>query len=488
MVRVRSIVCCFAGFVGCTDHAGSTHAAVEAPAEVTAPAEVPGAARASAAAEVRCAGPRVEGAESRALAEWLARNAVEEGFVCPAALRVVQREEWWAPVTDLSIGEPDQVEGPTTRVNLGERIVYWGVDPGSGDALTVSIGRLDVAAYAAAVEKYPYPDHDTYSTPMLAEDERLLGGAWRGLGFEARAGGPARALRGWLAALPPGRVHSAPIGWRSAEDAKDVDALPRLTHVAGEAVSSVCVTTAESARCWSTAPTTIVDVVEDDSPGEFLVELRTREARSTWRLDATSGAWKLAAGKSGGRRFQDIEAIAAVPGELTGHWIESLTDETVVAGHHEYDSQGLTRSSAWIARRHAQGWRLGALDGDKLATRVEWRAPETFGLVLGYDDTSPGDGLGYRDGRFMAFTVDGEWLAPAGRLPLPVRGHAALRGEGGWDYAYALKAREPACLVVTRERSDSWGADRARRRRLELPMPSLAGEWSLGPAGLRRGC
>ncbi len=62
------------------------------------------------------------------------------------------------------------------------------------------------------------------------------------------------------------------------------------------------------------------------------------------------------------------------------------------------------------------------------------------------------------------------------------------RGESGWDYAYAVKAREPSCVVVTRERSDAWSADRTRRRRLELPMPSLAGEWSFGPEGLRRGC
>jgi len=485
MIRLRTFVCCVAGLVGCTDHGGTTHVAVAAPAEVRAPEVV---ASTPVAAEAHCAGPQATGAESRALAEWLARNPVEEGFACPAALRVVQREEWWAPVTDLSIGDPDQIEGPTTRVNLGERIVYWGVDPASGDMLTVSIGRLDVAAFAAASEKYPYPDHDTYSTPMLEEDARLLGGAWRGLGFEARAGAPALALRQWLAALPPGRVHSAPIDWQAVDDRQDVNGLPRLTHVAGETSSTLCVTTAETTRCWSTSPTAIVEVAEDDEPGKFLVVMGARQVRSVWRLDSVAGTWELAGGKRGARRFRDVAAISPVPGALVGHWIESLTDETIAAGHYDYDSQGLTHSAAWIARRHAQGWRLGALDGDEMVARVEWSDPATFGLVLGYDDTSPGDGLGYKDGRFIAFTVDGEWLAPAGRLPLPVRGGAALRGEGGWGYAYALKAREPACLVVTRERSETWPADRARRRRLELPMPSLAGEWSFGREGLRRGC
>jgi len=42
-----------------------------------------------------------------------------------------------------------------------------------------------------------------------------------------------------------------------------------------------------------------------------------------------------------------------------------------------------------------------------------------------------GDGLAHADGRLSAFTVEGEWLRPAGRLPLPTRGMAMLRTVGG---------------------------------------------------------
>jgi hypothetical protein len=68
-----------------------------------------------------------------------------------------------------------------------------------------------------------------------------------------------------------------------------------------------------------------------------------------------------------------------------------------------------------------------------------------------------------------------------------------LHPDGGWSFEYEIAAAErDRCVVVSRIRAGIWqygdGREIASRRKLTVPMPSLTGEWQLGPEGLVRGC
>lgn len=479
-------------FMAAMAHCAGEPAPAPAPARPLPAAPSPVAqASLEAIGPAHCTHPQATNDEQRALAAWLARNPVDTNFVCPSLWRIVQREQWWVPISELiGLVTDDVAPGPTRRVNLGERVVYWGIDPASGDALTLSLGRIDAVALDAAQATFATKDHKW--DPDFEEAQQRLGGPWRGLGFEPRSGAPARALRQWLTELPAGRLESFPIGWQATMDDDDLPTLPRLIHLAGPTNSTLCIQSTAASDCWSTAPLEIdrTEILDDSDAIE--VTARAGAVRVAWQLDITAGTWssstKSRAGKA--RRFERTTALPRYPDALASGWVKSLADDWIVAGAHEYDSQGLVPTTLWTARRYPQGWRIGAVDGDLVLARIEWNDPENFGLILGYEPGHSGDGLTYAARRFTTFTTEGDWFAPAGHLPLPILGMAALRDEGGWEYAYNLRAREPRCIDITLDHSTGWQVEGNKRRNftLELPMSNLSDVWSIGPEGLRRGC
>ncbi|MBZ5709712.1 hypothetical protein [Nannocystis pusilla] len=444
----------------------------------------------------------------------MARNPAPEGFTCPPALRVVQREPWHVSEHDLVPGATDDVPGPTRRTVLGERVVFWGVDPASGDSLTVSLARLDEASWAATKQRLAgnlAGDVD----PDFEKDERRLDGPWRGLSFAARPAATARKLRAWLAELPAeSSVESYPI------DDEELVTLSRLVHLRSATASVLCVEAASRRGCWTTSPVEIDEAApnlrlggdddepaDDDAAGDLAdafvpIELAvwTGRRREVWHLDA-AGRWKVVGGANSrrgrprpiaaDRRFEPA-ALAPFRGEFPGLWVRSLTAEWIVAGEYGDGSQGQVPDARWIFRRRPSGWQFGALDGDDVRHHLIWPDGQTIGLVLGSHERPGGDGLAYADGRLIVFVAEDEWLRPAGQLPLPVRGMAMLRSEGGWEYEYSLAPRPPRCLAVSLARSLYWlTSDFGRTRRespLRLPMASLKGTWSLGPEGLAPGC
>ncbi|WAS90859.1 hypothetical protein [Nannocystis punicea] len=428
----------------------------------------------------------------------MSRNAIPTGFACPAALRVVQREPWYVATSELVNGEPDQLAGPTRRVKLGERVTYWGLDAASGDSLTVSLGRLDPSEFAAAAEAARAEEPDAELDPRFESDIHRLDGSWRGLGFKARAGAAARAWRDWLATQPEGRqVESFVVGWQ-APDVGELAKQPRLLHWTEAERLTLCILGADVDGCWSTRPAQIEYAALDRDEGdEGLLEVRVTDGGKAgwWRYDLATQQWSVRSVKGaeqagGARQFSPSTERASFPPALAGEWVRSLGDGWAVAGDYDYDSQGLVPAARWLARRHDSTWRLGGLGGDELVELGEWRDPETFALVVGHEDLSSGDGLGYGGRRLSLFRTDGEWLAPAGWLPLPLHGMAMMRREGGWEYEHSLTLAKPGCLAVALRRSVHWRLKNGARResKLPLPMPSLEGAWTAGPEGLVRGC
>jgi hypothetical protein len=484
-----------------------------AAAPLTAVASAPEPA---AATPRHCPSPAGEGDELRALAAWLARNQVPDGFACPPALRAVQREPWHVPEGDLVLGVTDDVSGPTRRIVLGERVSFWGVDPASGDSLAVSLARIDEASWAAARQRLA-GDHAGRVEPVFEAEERRLDGPWRGLSFAARPAATARVLVAWLADMPLGSsIESYPIGWDIALGDEELATLPRLVHVRDAAASVVCVAAAAERGCWSTAPVEIdgaglrpgrEEDEGDEAAGERAdaftpIELTVWTGRrlEVWELDA-GGRWKVVGGansrrgrprpKVSARRFEEV-SLPPLRDELPTLWIRSLTPEWLVAGGYVDGSQGPVLDARWVFHRAPSGWRFAALDGDDVRDHILWPDGQVIGLVLGSHEGPGGDGLAYADGRLTIVVAEGEHLRPGGRLPLPVRGMASLRSEGGWEYEYSLAPRPPRCLAVSLARSLRWQTrDFGRTRQespLRLPMASLEGAWSLGPEGLAPGC
>ncbi|MDC0719087.1 hypothetical protein [Nannocystis bainbridge] len=493
------------------------------PEAATAPAPAPAAELEPAAAAPRhCTVPAGAGDEQRALAAWLARNPAPEGFTCPPALRVVQREPWHVSDFELVPGVTDDVASPTRRTVLGGRVFFGGIDPASGDSLTASLARLDEASWAAVKQRLADTAEGDVD-PDFEEDERRLDGPWRGLNFAARPAATARKLSAWLAELPAGSsVESYPIGWDIVIGDEELATLPRLVHVRNATVSVLCVEAASKRGCWSTSPVEIDEAMpglrvgkddesRDDENGESAddradafapmeMTVWTGHRLEVWALDA-AGRWTVVGSANsrrgrprplvGDRRFEPA-TLAPFRGEFAALWVRSLTAEWIVAGEYGDGSQGQVPDATWIFRRLPSGWQFSALDGDDVRDHLIWPDGQMVGLVLGSHERPGGDGLAYADGRLTIFVAEGEGLRPAGRLPLPVRGMAMLRSEGGWEYEYSLAPRPPRCLAVNLVRSLSWQtSDFGRTRRkspLRLPMASLKGSWSLGPEGLAPGC
>ena len=489
---------------------------VAAPVPSAVAVAVPAAATAVAA---YCAISSGTGDEQRALAAWLAREPVPVGFSCPATMRVVQREPWYVADGELASVETDDVGGPTRRTAIGERVWFWGVDASSGDSLVVALGRLDGPELAAAQQRI-VGEALKLREAEFEEEARRLGGPWHGLSFVARPAATAQKLRAWFAELPARTaIESYPIGWEQVLYEDDLSALPRLVHVRGAVTSTLCIEAAVKRGCWTTEPVEIdgawpepfdelggeEDEDEDVPSDEFPpVELTVWTGRGLelWQLDA-AGGWTVVGvakqrGKSVRRRAVKSDrrfasgAVMPFRGEFPGLWVRPLGADWVAAGEFGSGSQGLVPDATWIFRRQPSGWQFGALDGDDVRAHVEWPEGPTIGLVLGSHERPGGDGLGGADGRLWAFTGEGEWLRPAGRLPLPVQGMAMWRSEGGWEYEHSLTAKPPRCLTVALKRSvywrtDDYGAHR-KNSAMRLPMASLTGDWSLGPEGLMPGC
>ncbi|WP_434425472.1 hypothetical protein [Nannocystis pusilla] len=336
---------------------------------------------------------------------------------------------------------------------------------------------------------------------------------------DTRPAATARKLSAWLAELPAGSsVESYPIGWDIAIGDEELATLPRLVHVRSTTASVLCVEAVSERGCWSTSPVEIDgampglrigkdDDSRDDEDGESADDLAdaftpieltvwTGHRLEVWALDA-AGRWTVVGSANsrrgrprplaGSRRFEPA-TLAPFRGEFAALWVRSLTAEWIVAGEYGDGSQGQVPDATWIFRRLPFGWQFSALDGDDVRDHLIWPDGQMVGLVLGSHERPGGDGLAYADGRLTIFVAEGEGLRPAGRLPLPVRGMAMLRSEGGWEYEYSLAPRPPRCLTVNLVRSLSWQtSDFGRTRRkspLRLPMASLKGSWSLGPEGL----
>lgn len=484
--------------------------------------------------------------EARALASLLEANPIAHEFSCPVTLAVAQREPWHVPTVVLAAGEADDLKGPTARPVIGERVTYWGLDSSTGDLLLATLGRVDEARYAEArtqvsdamIEQARERDPEFELPESAAQLELgLVGeGLWRGLSRTAISGARARALRDWLTNQGELRhVRRTPLGLWEADPDRLGDR-PWLLVLGHDTGLTVCVDAADEMRCWSCDALELVEAREswstdEEEPATWLgdeeadlaiLTLRTRAGLEVWRLRLATGTWTFlkhddrqhsssmlgawppawhhspldhsAPARRGKSRrgppsldFEPSSVPVVRPEVLATTWLESPAPGLVVGGSYKVSAVVLVPEIELFMQQTDGRWRGGHPRGGVLASMLEWPDSQAIVLVTGFEAYG-NDRLGYagHDLQLLSLTPDGEWLRPAGRLPLPLAAMAQNGHLGGWGYAYDLSIRG-SCLRVELAHSMWWWAS-GKHRRLELPFEQLRGDWNLGPEGLTRGC
>lgn len=427
-----------------------------------------------------CVDSKIVGGDSSSVVAWLGANTVDASFTCPAELQLVQREPWLVATTILLGYEPDQV-GPTRRVAIGERLVFSGLDPATGDSLMLEVGRIDDSAFELVRTEILAENSWERASEIVAPGEPLAGD-WRGLNFVARSGQEALVLRGWLEDLPADAndVWFGPVRERALDESES--AAPKLLLIGSAASSTICIEAADERGCWRTEPIRVAENELSWASELDRLDFRDRKSKTlVASFDLRSRTWLPRQGRS----FVVVDSLPS-PALPESSWLAMLAPGWLAAGGYTSDRDRLERETRWLLRHQAGSWSIGALHEGVVHERVEWPGIDEFGVIVGNDDASESEWA-----EFLAFRRRGDWLMPAGRLPSPSHRRHGDPWLVEWEYRYDIEATSmDRCIEISLASASSWqyGGGSTSAQKLQLPMPDLAGDWRLGPEGLVRGC